>query len=163
MLKQICSPVLLSHPFYLCRLKKDWITTGRRPDGVCAVAILIACRCHGSHKTQSEISKLFRISGKTLTDRIEDFRATPSAQLTIDQFHLHDFDAEFDPPAFMKGSKKNEKEKGKENNDNDQENNNDADNSSDESNEEDNVVQCSKVIIRGVEVDVPLPQNKKKR
>ena len=42
-------------------------------------------------------------------------------------------------------------------------NNNDADNSSDESNEEDNVVQCSKVIIRGVEVDVPLPQNKKKR
>ena len=156
-------------------MKKDWITTGRRPDGVCAVAILIACRCHGSHKTQSEISKLFRISGKTLTDRIDDFRATPSAQLTIDQFHLHDFDAEFDPPAFMKGSKKVDNEKGKENDDIDRENNNknDADNDddSDESNDEHkgaeiievNGVQCRKVVIRGIEVDVPLPQNKKKR
>ena len=154
-------------------MKKDWITTGRRPDGVCAVAILIACRCHGSHKTQSEISKLFRISGKTLTDRIDDFRATPSAQLTIDQFHLHDFDAEFDPPAFLKGSKKADNEKGKENDGIDPENNNknDDDNDSDESNDEHkgaeiievNGVQCRKVIIRGVEVDVPLPQNKKKR
>ena len=29
------------------RLKKDWIVMGRRPDGVCAVALLISARAHG--------------------------------------------------------------------------------------------------------------------
>ena len=85
------------------RLKKDWINTGRRPDGVCAVSILIASRCHGFHKSQGEIAKLFRISGETLAKRLQDFRATPSAQLTVEQFHIHDFDLEFDPPAFIRG------------------------------------------------------------
>jgi transcription factor IIIB subunit 2 len=28
----------------ITRLKKDWITQGRRPDGICAAAILIASR-----------------------------------------------------------------------------------------------------------------------
>ena len=86
------------------RLKKDWITQGRRPDGVCAVALLIASRCHGFHKSQGEIAKLFRISGDTLQKRIEDFRATPAAQLTVDQFHMQDFDMEFDPPSFIRGA-----------------------------------------------------------
>ena len=162
-------------------MKKDWITTGRRPDGICAVAVLVACRCHGSHKTQSEISKLFRISGQTLLDRIVDFRATPSAQLTVEQFHLHDFNVEFDPPAFIKGSKKNQKAKEKElekskgdndnNDDEDDDDNDNKDESDDDSqnskDDEDiinvNGVKCRKVIIRGVEVNVPLPPDKKKQ
>ena len=86
------------------RLKKDWITQGRRPDGVCAVSLLIASRCHGFHKSQGEISKLFRISADTLQKRVEDFRATPAAQLTVDQFHMQDFDMEFDPPSFIRGA-----------------------------------------------------------
>lgn len=86
------------------RLKKDWITQGRRPDGVCAVSLLIASRCHGFHKSQGEIAKLFRISSDTLQKRIAEFRATPAAQLTVEQFHVQDFDIEFDPPAFIRGA-----------------------------------------------------------
>ena len=142
------------------RLKKDWISTGRRPDGICAVAILIASRCHGYHKTQAEISKLFRISSRALFDRLADFRATPSAQLTVEQFHMHDFDAEYDPPAFRKSAAA--KEGGT--------NSCDTDDDSDESETEnkDGVmtidgVKVRKVIIKGVEVNVPIAQTKKKR
>lgn len=142
------------------RLKKDWISTGRRPDGICAVAILIASRCHGYHKTQSEVSKLFRISTRTLFDRLADFRATPSAQLTVEQFHMHDFDAEYDPPAFRRSAAA--KEGGTISAD--------TDDDSDESETEnkDGVmtidgVKVRKVVIKGVEVNVPIAQTKKKR
>jgi transcription factor IIIB 90 kDa subunit len=139
-------------------LKKDWISTGRRPDGVCAVAILIASRCHGFHKTQVEITKLFRISSKTLLDRIDDFRATPSAQLTVEQFHLHDFDAEYDPPAYTRGTKDNGATgagSDDESDDSDAENKNEVTTV--------DGVKVRKVVIKGLEVNVPLPQAKKKR
>ena len=143
---------------YTSRLKKDWISTGRRPDGVCAVAILIASRCHGFHKTQVEITKLFRISSKTLLDRIDDFRATPSAQLTVEQFHLHDFDAEYDPPAYTRGAKDNAATAVG----SDVES---VDSESENKNEVITVdgVKVRKVVIKGLEVNVPLPQAKKKR
>ena len=83
------------------RLKKDWINSGRRPDGVCAAAMLIAARSHGFHKSQTEIGKIFRVSTDTLKKRLQDFKATPSAQLTIDEFHQHDAALEFDPPSFI--------------------------------------------------------------
>jgi transcription initiation factor TFIIIB Brf1 subunit/transcription initiation factor TFIIB len=84
------------------RLKKDWISTGRRPDGVCAAAMLIATRAHGFHKAQGEIAKLFRVSADTLKNRILDFKATPSAQLTVEQFHSNDTTEEYDPPSYIK-------------------------------------------------------------
>jgi len=83
------------------RLKKDWINFGRRPDGVCAAAMLIAARSQGFHKSQEEIAKIFRISCETLRNRMDDFAATPSAQLTVDQFHLLDDANEFDPPIYV--------------------------------------------------------------
>lgn len=61
----------------ITRFKKDWLTEGRRPDGICAGATLIACRCHGVHKTQNEISKLFRVSTQTIRERMDEFKATP--------------------------------------------------------------------------------------
>ena len=84
------------------RMKKDWIVTGRRPDGVCAAAMLIAARAHGFPKSQGEIAKAFRVSAETLKHRIEDFKATPSAQLTLEQFHQFDMSLEFDPPAYIR-------------------------------------------------------------
>lgn len=84
------------------RLKKDWISTGRRPDGVCAAAMLIATRAHGFHKAQGEIAKLFRVSADTLKNRLLDFKATPSAQLTVEQFHSNDSTEEYDPPSYIK-------------------------------------------------------------
>jgi transcription factor IIIB subunit 2 len=84
------------------RLKKDWIATGRRPDGICAVAMLIAARAYGFNISQGVIAKIFRISGETLKRRLDDFKATPSAQLTLVQFNVNDLDTEFDPPSFIR-------------------------------------------------------------
>ena len=111
-------------------------------------------------------------------DRIDDFRATPSAQLTVEQFHLHDFDIEYDPPAYTKNTKK-DKDKGKykdkdikdkDKNDNDSDSNGDDDSDIDplENNTDGEVyivdgVRVRKCVIRGIEVHVPLPQDKKKR
>jgi transcription factor IIIB subunit 2 len=83
------------------RLKKDWIAMGRRPDGVCAAALLIASRAHDFNVSQENIAVLFRIAQDTLRRRLVEFKNTPSAQLNLQQFHTHDTDVEFDPPSFI--------------------------------------------------------------
>jgi hypothetical protein len=131
------------------------------------VAIFIASRCHGFHKSQGEIAKLFRISGDTLTRRVIDFRATPAAQLTVEQFHLNDFDVEYDPPSFIRGQIATAGEDGvsllliggKEG---------DSDETIDSEDDEDGEhfmdgVKTKKVLIGGIEVRVPLPGQKKPR
>lgn len=84
------------------RLKKDWIVMGRRPDGICAAAMLISARAHGFPTTQSEVSKIFRISADTVKSRLDEFKATPSAQLSVTQFSHHDSTVEFDPPSYIR-------------------------------------------------------------
>eukprot|EP01035_Chromulina_nebulosa_P036256 gene36256-48820_t len=79
----------------ITRLKKDWIFTGRRPDGICAVALLvgyskefefdISARAHKIFLPVSVVADLFRITQDTIKHRMEEFRATPSAQLTLEQ------------------------------------------------------------------------------
>ena len=71
------------------RLKKDGVDSGRRPDGICAAAMLIAARSQGFNKTQ-EVAKIFRVAPDTLRRRLDDFKVTPSAQLTLDEFHQND-------------------------------------------------------------------------
>jgi transcription factor IIIB subunit 2 len=95
--------VILSSLRIVTRLKKDWIVTGRRPDGVCAAALLISARAHGFNVTQENTSQLFKIAQDTLRRRLVEFRNTPSAQLTIHQFHVSDIELEFDPPAYING------------------------------------------------------------
>lgn len=84
------------------RLKKDWIATGRRPDGICAAAIFVAARAHGFPVTQIDLTQLFRISQDMLRHRLEEFKNTPAAQLTLDQLDSHDDNLEFDPPAYIR-------------------------------------------------------------
>lgn len=84
------------------RMKKDWIVMGRRPDGICAAAMLVSSRAHGFPATQSEVAKIFRISADTVKHRLDDFRATPSAQLSVTQFSQHDSTVEFDPPSYIR-------------------------------------------------------------
>lgn len=90
----------------ITRLKKDWIVMGRRPDGVCAAALLIAARAHEFSVTQDTMAQLFRISLDTVRKRLLEFRSTPSAQLTMQQFFQVDVDAaiEYDPPAYIRNT-----------------------------------------------------------
>ena len=66
--------VVLTALRLITRLKKDWISTGRRPDGICAAAMLIAARAHGFLKGQIEVAKLFRVSADTIKRRLWDFK-----------------------------------------------------------------------------------------
>ena len=66
--------VVLTALRLITRFKKDWICIGRRPDGICGAAMLIASRAHGFHKGQVEIAKLFRVGGDTIKRRLLDFK-----------------------------------------------------------------------------------------
>eukprot|EP00595_Chromulina_sp_UTEXLB2642_P002819 CAMPEP_0196762090 /NCGR_PEP_ID=MMETSP1095-20130614/1454_1 /TAXON_ID=96789 ORGANISM="Chromulina nebulosa, Strain UTEXLB2642" /NCGR_SAMPLE_ID=MMETSP1095 /ASSEMBLY_ACC=CAM_ASM_000446 /LENGTH=410 /DNA_ID=CAMNT_0042112425 /DNA_START=622 /DNA_END=1854 /DNA_ORIENTATION=- len=151
-------------------MKKDWILTGRRPDGICAVALLISMRCHGIEANQTDIAKIFKISIQTLRQRLDDFRSTPAAQLTIQQFNSilplsinesdnHVDKLDFDPPSFIR---------------------NQVNLTSDENslmmisfafcsdsidveNEHIYDENSNKVDFNGVMIDVPLPVNKKRK
>ena len=39
-------------------MKRDWLTTGRRPTGIVAAALLVASRAHGIYRSQREVRKL---------------------------------------------------------------------------------------------------------
>ena len=109
-LGDILNSVVTTSLRIVTRMKKDWITTGRRPDSICAVAMLISMRCHDIFKTQAEVSKIFRVSQSTLTCRLEEFRAIPAAQMTVQQFHTDptgptdsvNDDNGYDPPSFVR-------------------------------------------------------------
>jgi transcription factor IIIB subunit 2 len=97
------------------RLKKDWITTGRRPDSICAAALLIASRAHGFETHQNDIASLFRVSNETLKSRLIEFRATPAAHQTVTQFNGMEPSSgqiylENDPPSFIRNLKKLDEE-----------------------------------------------------
>jgi transcription factor IIIB subunit 2 len=82
------------------RMKRDWIVAGRRPAGICAAALLIAARAHGFTKHHQDVTKILRVCGMTVHQRIKDFENTPSANLTLDQFISIDLETEADPPRY---------------------------------------------------------------
>ena len=58
-----------------------------------------------------EIVQVVKIADTTLKKRIDEFRKTPSGQLTLSDFRRVWLDEEMDPPAFTKGREKEEAEK----------------------------------------------------
>ncbi|VEL14705.1 unnamed protein product [Protopolystoma xenopodis] len=93
----------------LQRMKKDWISTGRRPSGLAAAALLVAAKIHEFNRTEEDVARIARISQQTARKRLEEFGRTPSSALSIDAFLTVDYDEEADPPAFIEsvGNKHN--------------------------------------------------------
>ncbi|KAL7471799.1 hypothetical protein ACHAXS_012121 [Conticribra weissflogii] len=86
----------------VARMKRDWIVAGRRPAGICAAALLIASRAHGFDRQNQDVTKVLRVCGLTVMNRVREFEATPSAALAVDEFHKRDIQEEADPPVFVK-------------------------------------------------------------
>ncbi len=84
------------------RMKRDWIVAGRRPAGICAAALLIASRAHGFSRHSQDVTRILRVCGMTVNNRVKEFEQTPSASLTLQQFNRVDLENEADPPAFTK-------------------------------------------------------------
>nr|UXY87151.1 TFIIB related factor hBRF [Cryptomonas sp.] len=67
----------------IARMKRDWMSTGRRPSGLCGAALLIASRMHGMERSQKEISEIVRIGNIVLRSRLREMDKTSTSCLTV--------------------------------------------------------------------------------
>jgi len=89
-------------------MKRDWMSTGRRPSGLCGAAILIASRIHNFKRTTQQIVEVVNVCDETIKKRVEEFSNTEVAKLTKTEFDKFDITSENgrDPPSFLKKNKK---------------------------------------------------------
>lgn len=96
-------------------MNRAWITTGRRPNGLCGAAILIAARYHGFKRSINQIVRVVHVCQETIRKRLDEFKDTRTAQLTreelqsieashpIDSKAIHPrMEEDMDPPSFTK-------------------------------------------------------------
>lgn len=69
------------------RMNRDWMHYGRRPSGICGVALYLAGRLHGEPRSLEEIVHVVRLSTTTVRVRLKEFLRTPSADLTLEQLN----------------------------------------------------------------------------
>ncbi|KJH42020.1 transcription factor TFIIB repeat-containing domain protein [Dictyocaulus viviparus] len=88
------------------RMKRDWLSTGRRPTGLCGAALLLAARSYNFNRSISDIVRVVHISESVVRKRLEEFSQTPSSALTIDEFSTVDLEHCEDPPAYRESLRK---------------------------------------------------------
>lgn len=88
------------------RFNRDWMDTGRRPAGICGAALLLAARMNNFRRSVDEIVQVVKIADVTLRKRLEEFRATPSGNMTVADFRSLWLEESADPPAFSEGVKR---------------------------------------------------------
>jgi transcription factor IIIB 90 kDa subunit len=93
------------------RFDRDWMTKGRRPSGICGAALFLAARMNNFRRSVEEIVQVVKIADTTVKKRLEEFKGTSSAGLTVGDFRRVWLEEECDPPAFAKGKEKEEEEK----------------------------------------------------
>jgi transcription factor IIIB subunit 2 len=101
------------------RMSLDWMTLGRRPSGVCGACLILAARMNNFRRTITEVVYIVKVTTHTIQKRLDEFKMTPSSNLTVDEFLNHDFlESTHDPPSFyqqtkeFKATKKRRKRKG---------------------------------------------------
>uniref|UniRef100_A0A183CG80 B-related factor 1 n=1 Tax=Globodera pallida TaxID=36090 RepID=A0A183CG80_GLOPA len=93
------------------RMKRDWMSTGRRPTGICGAALLLAARALNLNRTVTDVVHVVNISYAVVKRRLDEFANTPSGALTIDEFSTVDLEESEDPPAFRESKRKQQEEK----------------------------------------------------
>ena len=63
-------------------MDRAWISTGRRPNGLCGAAILIAARVLNFQRSTSQIVRVAHVCEETLRKRLTEFKQTNMASLT---------------------------------------------------------------------------------
>ncbi len=93
----------------LAHMRRDWLQVGRRPSGLCGACLIISARMHNFKRSLQEVANVVRIGDLTLKKRIDELGRTNVADMTSDEFELLDAElvaqseAQFDPPAFVRG------------------------------------------------------------
>ena len=86
-------------------MKRDWITTGRRPQGLCGACILISAKLHKLNININNLSEILHICNETIKKRIEEFSLTKVANMSMEEFQNFNekhFYPGADPPAFLR-------------------------------------------------------------
>ncbi|CAE6442104.1 unnamed protein product [Rhizoctonia solani] len=92
------------------RFSRDWMTHGRRPAGICGACLLLAARMNNFRRSIQEIVQVVKIGDETVKKRLEEFKITPSASLTMHDFRNVMLEEAADPPSFTKGLEKQKQE-----------------------------------------------------
>jgi transcription factor IIIB 90 kDa subunit len=88
------------------RFDRDWIQTGRRPSGLCGAALILAARMNNFRRSVLEVVQVVKIGDATVRKRLEEFKLTGSAGLTVEEWRSGvELGEEADPPAFGKEEK----------------------------------------------------------
>ncbi|EPB90986.1 hypothetical protein HMPREF1544_02240 [Mucor circinelloides 1006PhL] len=87
------------------RMDRDWITSGRRPAGVCGACLLMAARMNGFRRTTKEMTYVVKVADVTIQKRLYEFNQTESAQLSVHDFRTLWLEKRADPPSFQKNRK----------------------------------------------------------
>jgi transcription factor IIIB 90 kDa subunit len=94
-------------------MDRDWMTTGRRPSGLCGAAIIISARIHGYKRSTKQITDIVHVCDETIRRRLEEFSTTSTARMQKSDFDCADKIVDDgqgkDPPAYIK-NRKREKE-----------------------------------------------------
>ena len=96
------------------RFSRDWIQTGRRPNGICGAALLIASRMNGVELPTHDIERLVKISAHTIQKRLQEFSGTESANFSSVDFQSQWLSTSKDPPSFINNRQLDETKDAKE-------------------------------------------------
>ena len=96
------------------RMDRDWMTTGRRPAGICGAALVLAARMNNFRRTVREVVYTVKVCEITVGQRLAEFQHLDASNLTVHNFRTHDFSTipACDPPSFYNQGKE-KKTKGK--------------------------------------------------
>lgn len=84
------------------RFQKDWISEGRRPAGICGACLMLAARMNHFRRSVSEVIQVVKIADVTLKARLEEFKKTPTGQLSVQDFRNVWLEEEHAPPSFLR-------------------------------------------------------------
>ncbi|KAL3482334.1 hypothetical protein BJX99DRAFT_242997 [Aspergillus californicus] len=84
------------------RMNRDWMTTGRRPAGLCGAALILAARMNNYRRTVREVVYVVKVTEITISQRLNEFSSTESGELTVDQFRSVQLENSHDPPSFTR-------------------------------------------------------------
>ncbi|KCZ81908.1 hypothetical protein H312_00667 [Anncaliia algerae PRA339] len=93
------------------RMKSDWISTGRRPNNLCGVSLLIAGRVYNEERDINEIAQVVNGTVPTINKRLKEILQTETANLTVSEFLSVWLEKEEDPPILKEKIKKGNKKK----------------------------------------------------
>ena len=97
----------------VARFNRDWMSHGRRPAGICGAALILAARMNHFKRSIQEVVAVVRVADVTLRKRLQEFKITPSSNLSVQDFRSVWLEESADPPSFVNGGNEGKRKRRK--------------------------------------------------